>query len=248
MMTPSVEKRHYKALIFDLNGTVVEIFKVSEYMENLKDITAVLDLNLEKFRKAWHHSWQKYPFGDYPDIHARLDDAFEFYFEGKTPDFAQEKLDKAVKLRMDYISNQHRRIREGVLDAFKWASEKGYKLGMISNCSIETAMVWPSNPMAKYIPDPTFSCSVHMKKPDPKIYLHECEKLGVPPSRCIYIADGDDEEFVGAKNLGMETILVKYDEIDVYRHSPFPDSEHVIEDFKQFPSIVDKIELGLSGK
>lgn len=235
-------KRHYEALIFDLNGTVVEIFKVSEYMKNLKDITAILGLDLEKFRKAWHNSWEKYPFGDYPDVHARLDDALQFYFESKPFEFPMKKLDAAAKLRMDYIGNQHRRIRPGVVDAFTWAIKKGYKLGMVSNCSIETEFAWPTNPMAKFIPDPTFSCTVKMKKPDPKIFLHECKKLGVDPRRCIYTADGDDGELESAMNLGMKTILVKYDEEDIFRHQPFPDNEHVIDNFADFPAVVEQIE------
>ena len=71
----------------------------------------------------------------------------------------------------------------------------------------------------------------------------QTSKLGVEPSRCIYVADGDDHEFDTAQQLGMETILVKYNLEDAYRHEPFPDAiPHVIEQFADLPAVVQDIE------
>ncbi len=45
-----------------------------------------------------------------------------------------------------------------------------------------------------------------VKKPDPKIYLDTCQKLGVKPEECIFI-DDDYDNIKGAADLGMKTIF-----------------------------------------
>ena len=236
----------FKALIFDLYGTLVEIFKLSEYQTNLNAITTTLGLDPERFSDCWKDSWDVYPYGDYPSVKARFEYALAKY-HSKSVYPKPKGLEKAIKLRLEYIRRQNSLIKEGVFDALDWAKAQGYKLGMVSNCSTETALYWHENPLSKYIPAPTLSCIVKLKKPQPEIFLKETNKLGVDPSRCIYIADGDDHEFTTAKALGMTTILVKYDTSDAYRHQPFPENEHVIYHFKELPGLVDRIELAKRG-
>ncbi|MBD3188685.1 HAD hydrolase-like protein [Candidatus Bathyarchaeota archaeon] len=236
--------KYFRAIIFDLNGTVVEIYKISEYMKNLEAITEALGLEKERFRRAWKYSWEEYPYGDYPSVEARVKSAIHHYNEGGViPPITADAITKASNIRMEYIAGQQRKIREGVLEAFQWALEMGYKLGMVSNCSIETALAWKENPMAAYIPDPTFSCMVKIKKPDPEIFLNELNKLHVnDPERCVYIADGDDKEFDTATALGMEVVLVKYDLEDVFRHEPFPEIDTVLDSFSNFPTLINELE------
>jgi ribosomal protein S18 acetylase RimI-like enzyme len=35
-----------------------------------------------------------------------------------------------------------------------------------------------------------------------------CERLGVPPQRCLYVGDGDGQELTGAKRMGMDAVLI----------------------------------------
>ncbi|MCC8430386.1 HAD-IA family hydrolase [Reyranella aquatilis] len=51
------------------------------------------------------------------------------------------------------------------------------------------------------------SSKVGLRKPDPRIYLHACELLGVPPDRCIYL-DDLGINLKPARALGMRTIKV----------------------------------------
>lgn len=228
-------------MIFDLNGTVVEIFKKSEYERNLKDMAGVLGLDLDRFKEAWHVSWMDFPYGNYPSVEHRLQDALDHY--GKK--VGKAAFDEAVRLRMAYILGQHSKIYPGVLGAFQWALDNGYKLGMVSNCSTETAVGWKDNPLSAFIPEPTLSCSVRMKKPEPEIFLHELEKLRVAPGRCIYFADGDDHEFDVAAALGMTCVLVTYEVTDdIFRHEPFPSIETKLDSskFNELPALVESLE------
>jgi len=233
----------FQGLIFDLYGTLVQIFHHAEYAENLHAIVDALDLEADRFLDAWSRSWEDFPFGEYPSVRVRFLNALAKYHGSETFSIPP-RLDEAVTLRFEYIRQQNLRIKDGALDALAWARSESYKLGLISNCSIETADSWQDNPLSEYIPNPTLSCIVKMKKPDPAIFLAEMNRMGVnDPRRCIYVADGDDHEFDTARELGMETILVQYDPEDAYRHEPFPDDiPRVIEHFADLPLSVREIE------
>lgn len=49
------------------------------------------------------------------------------------------------------------------------------------------------------------SSDVGMRKPDPRIYLLTCERVGVAPDRCVFVDDNADN-IAAARALGMETV------------------------------------------
>ena len=51
------------------------------------------------------------------------------------------------------------------------------------------------------------SSKVGLRKPDPRIYQHACDLLGVPPERCVYL-DDLGINLKPARALGMRTIKV----------------------------------------
>ena len=51
------------------------------------------------------------------------------------------------------------------------------------------------------------SSKLGFRKPDPRIYQHACELIGVPPERCVYL-DDLGINLKPAKALGMRTIKV----------------------------------------
>ncbi len=51
------------------------------------------------------------------------------------------------------------------------------------------------------------SSKIGLRKPDPKIYQHACDLLGVPPERCVYL-DDLGINLKPARAMGMRTIKV----------------------------------------
>jgi putative hydrolase of the HAD superfamily len=51
------------------------------------------------------------------------------------------------------------------------------------------------------------SSKLGLRKPDPKIYRHACDLLGVPPERCVYL-DDLGINLKPARAMGMQTIKV----------------------------------------
>jgi putative hydrolase of the HAD superfamily len=52
------------------------------------------------------------------------------------------------------------------------------------------------------------SSKLNLRKPDPRIYQHTCELLGVAPERCVYL-DDLGINLKPARAMGMATIKVE---------------------------------------
>ena len=87
----------------------------------------------------------------------------------------------------------------------------GCTTGLLSNCSHEIPAVWPETLFAPLIDVAVFSCSVNMRKPDPRIYQLTAKRLGVQPEKCLYVGDGGSQELSAALTAGMTPILIRPD-------------------------------------
>ena len=70
-------------------------------------------------------------------------------------------------------------------------------------------MVWKETPLASLFDATVFSCSVGLKKPDPRIYELACERLAVRPEDSLYIGDGGSRELTGAKEAGLHAVMIE---------------------------------------
>ena len=87
---------------------------------------------------------------------------------------------------------------------------KVQKIGLLSNCSAETIIVWDETPFKSIFDITVFSCTVGLMKPDPRIYHLALEKLRVKPHECLYIADGMDGELKAAAAVGMTPVRISF--------------------------------------
>lgn len=103
-----------------------------------------------------------------------------------------------------------RRVLAGVqystLDVLDSLRAAGYRLGLVSNATADTAESWPGSALAARFDVAVFSCEAGIAKPDPRIYLAATTALGTQPANCYYVGDGADGELAGAAALGMTVI------------------------------------------
>ncbi|MDZ4342879.1 MAG: HAD-IA family hydrolase, partial [Candidatus Binatia bacterium] len=119
-----------------------------------------------------------------------------------------EQMTKAVAIRLQHT----RRALEPRPDAVATLArlkDQDYKIGLISNCSVEIPILWQETAFANLVATPIFSCRERVKKPDPHIYHLACERLGVMPEHCLYIADGEDYELTAAAKVGLHPVLLR---------------------------------------
>jgi putative hydrolase of the HAD superfamily len=102
--------------------------------------------------------------------------------------------------------------RPGALEVLRELRRRGRRLGLITVCTEDVEELWPETPMAELIDAPVFSCSAGVNKPDPRIYALACEQLGVEPSECLYVGDGNNDELRGAERAGMRAVRLRLPE------------------------------------
>jgi putative hydrolase of the HAD superfamily len=106
------------------------------------------------------------------------------------------------------------RPRPGAVETLRELRERGYRLGLITVCSEDVPEVWSETPFVDLFDSTVFSCSVGLRKPDPRIYRLACEQLDVEPTEAVFVGDGANNELAGAKRVGMKAVLIHRDGAD----------------------------------
>jgi putative hydrolase of the HAD superfamily len=118
-----------------------------------------------------------------------------------------DALEDVCAIRLEY--NRRALVpRDGVVETLYELRRRGHPLGMISVCSEEVEQLWPETELASLFDAAVFSCSAGVSKPDPRIYLACCERLGVEPADATFVGDGANDELAGARRVGMEAVLI----------------------------------------
>jgi putative hydrolase of the HAD superfamily len=193
----------YKAVIFDLFGTLVDNFSSSEYQQVLTEMSAVLGAPALAFSQLWRGSFSIRMNG----THKTHEESILYICSELSVKITESQLAQAAALRLDYTVRALK-PRSDSLPTINRLKEMGYKVGLISDCSPETPAAWPRTPFNGIFDVTIFSCEAGMKKPDPRIYHLCCERLGVKPSECLYVGDGSSTELTGALGAGMHPAMI----------------------------------------
>ncbi|HET9393893.1 MAG TPA: HAD family hydrolase [Candidatus Rubrimentiphilum sp.] len=95
----------------------------------------------------------------------------------------------------------------GALDLLKQLRAAGIKLGLVTNGVSEThrekiALLEVSD----YFDAIFLADEVGMVKPDPRLFAHACEKLGVEPAAAAMVGDRYERDIAGAIEAGLYTV------------------------------------------
>lgn len=198
-----------RAVIFDLFDTLVD-GGTTQRREMIARMGVAMGIDPQRFQAVFRDSYAERfdgSLGDLPQTIATLSRRC-----GVEPEPAA--LDAAVAARLDYTRDQLLTPLPGVVEALTTLTQNRWRIGLITNCSVETPQVWPDTVLSQYISAPVFSCRVGVCKPDPRIYRMAARALDVEVADCVYVADGAGGELVGARDLGMTTIRVRADGVD----------------------------------
>jgi epoxide hydrolase-like predicted phosphatase len=193
---------NFDAAIFDLGGVMTEpLFRNRHDVD--PDYLNLVAFFLNDFRDHYH-----LPTGAH-DLHlletGQLSD--EEFFDRMCARYAEagnEPVDPRVAQRI--IFGRGMVASSAMADAVRQVRGAGYRTALLTNISRDGDAMWrsliPVDDLFDVVVD---SSRVGLRKPDPRIYELTCERLGVPPGRCLFVDDlACNVE--AAANLGMHVI------------------------------------------
>jgi len=194
----------FKAVVFDLFGTLVPGFAPHLFSDSLKAMADAVGVDRDFFRDAWIKDTHfERSVGTFDTIAANI--LHICRMAGVSP--GDEGLERAVAIRDDF-TRTILELRPDAVATLTAIRDAGLGVAMVSDCSAEVPELWASTPLADLIEHPIFSCTAGMKKPDPLIFLEASRRLGVPPEECLYVGDGMSQELTGAAAVGMHPVLI----------------------------------------
>ncbi|MFL5953961.1 MAG: HAD family hydrolase [Gaiellaceae bacterium] len=178
-----------KAVVFDLWETLIDW----DHDANALMHERVRERVGFDFHERWNRAAERYT----TPVRAVLDTV------GVPPDAIEE----VVAIRADFV--RHCLVpRAGAVETLRELRARGYRVGLITVCTEDVELLWDESGFAGLFDAEVFSNAVGLSKPDPRIYLHCCELLGVEPHEAVFVGDGANDELEGARRVGMEAILI----------------------------------------
>jgi putative hydrolase of the HAD superfamily len=193
----------YDAVIFDLFGTLVDIFSLEEYRVFLNDLCAVLGVKPAGYISLWDEAADERALGRVP-----VAEQMGALCRELGVDVSTAQLEQAVEVRVDFVRGALV-PRADAVETLTRLKAAGHKIGVISDCSEEVVVAWPDTPLAPLVDEAVLSAAVGIKKPDPRVYELACRRLGVKPAACLFVGDGGSRELTGASAVGMDAVLIR---------------------------------------
>jgi putative hydrolase of the HAD superfamily len=187
---------------------------LSEHRAVLTRMAEILSIPPQEFLPLWFATFNERAIGVFKTPEENID--FICGKLGKSD--TQEQITQAARTRFEYTAKSIV-PRLDALETLFQLEQRGYRTGLISDCSAETPIVWKESVFSSYFDATVFSCLVGMKKPDPRIYRLAASMLLVKPEQCLYVGDGSSQELTGAAVVGMSPVLLRVpEEIDDAAH------------------------------
>ena len=182
-------------MIFDLWNTLAD-WPIEAWEKVRPQVAERLGLPLDEFEERWYGELgQVREMGPLADALARFEVG---------PDVVEE-----IAAMRQGVTRQGLAPTDGAVETLAELRRRGLKTGLISICTDDVPALWPETPFHGLFDTEVFSCSVGLRKPDPRIYLLACEQLDVDPHEALFVGDGDNDELAGAERVGMTAVLLE---------------------------------------
>ncbi len=187
-----------KAVIFDMFETLITQYNSPLYFR--EQMAADASLSVEDFQKIWQQSENDRTLGKTTLENVVRDILTQ---NGK---YSEKLLNKIVSKRTETKRDLFCHMHEEIIPMMEELRRRGLKIGLISNCYSEEAMVIRDSCLAKYFDAMCLSYEQGVKKPDREIFLRCVEMLEVKCEECIYVGDGGNNELEAAREVGMTAL------------------------------------------
>lgn len=190
-----------KAVIFDLYHTLT-----ATEITSPDGLSTATILGIEK--KLWNEGYMKH---SSDRLTGKITDPYIIIKEmahAIDPSIPDELIRQAVQHRTRRFEEALVFMPESSIMTIKKLKESGKKLALLSNADKMEMSGWLKSPVKSFFDVVVFSCEAGCMKPDSQIYEICLQKLEEKPEDCFFVGDGGSDEFIGAKTMGLATVMV----------------------------------------
>ncbi|MGC4086823.1 MAG: HAD-IA family hydrolase [Polyangiaceae bacterium] len=192
-----------RAVVYDLFGTLVPKWSSELARAALRRISSVLGVDHEEFTRAWQQTDVCREVG-----RVSVEHGFEVAAQSCSVTDRQ-RVDEAIAIWLALVRDRLT-PRESVAGVLAACRERGLRVGLLSDCNDDVPRVFRTLSIAAQFDVLGFSCELGAMKPEPRVYLEVCRRLGVEPRECVYVGDGGSDELRGAREVGMTPVFLRH--------------------------------------
>ncbi len=187
-----------KAVFFDIDGTLltemplIELFLPQVYERLSKKLGIDRESARERFLSEIFSRRDTYDWHDW-----------NFFFRLFDLDMDYDELMKSYPHKL--------RVYPDTVPTLEWLKDEGYKLGVITSGPAYQKLKLELIGLSGYFDVIVTREDVKAIKPEPKIFLHALETLGVQPAEALMVGDSLSQDVYGAKNVGMTAVWINRD-------------------------------------
>lgn len=187
-----------KAAIFDMYETLITHYNSPLYFS--PQMAEDAGIPLEKFQSIWKPTDTDRTIGK-----LSLEDALAKILN-ENHCYSEQLLNQIVSKRISIKEDCFKHLHPEIIPLLSKLREQGIKIGLISNCFSEEAVVIRNSILAPYFDAIYLSYEQGVKKPDEEIFIRCINELGVKAEECLFIGDGGSQELEASSALGMRAL------------------------------------------
>lgn len=193
----------YKAVLFDLFGTLIAPPPMPVYRQMVSGVASALGVSLETLNDPWMS------IND-----GRLDGSFESS-EGDIlaaakligVEVSESQMAECMDIRRS-VTRDFLVPKPGALDMLDALVEMDCALGLVTDCVYDVPAVWAETDFFPYFSAAHYSCVTHIRKPDARAYKGVLDLLETSPEEALFVGDGGSDELNGAVRVGMDAVMI----------------------------------------
>ena len=159
------------------------------------------------------------------------------------PAIPEERIAWAAERRLRRFEQMLTSVDPGTVAAVGRLRAAGVKIALVSNACVGEIEAWPQGPLAPHFDAAVFSCHVGVAKPDRGIYEHALSAIGIEARDALFVGDGGSNEHVGARALGLRTVLISGLARGRWVHAMPERRTHADWEFANVPAFVEALDL-----
>ena len=187
-----------RAVIFDMFETLITHYQSPLYFgaQMAKDA----GIQEDRFQSLWRLTEHNRCVGK-----VTLEEVLEMILR-ENQCYSETVLKNLVEKRVHAKKECFQHLHPEVIPMLSKLKEKGFFVGLISNCFSEEADVIRKSELFPYFDAVYLSYEQGIQKPDEEIFERCMEYLSVKAEACLYVGDGGSFELETAKKLGMTAV------------------------------------------